>query len=145
MISVKDIRFKSGLSQFDFAKKYSIPVRSLENWESGHRKPPDYLVKMLDRLVNIDFKEDKDIEREVMVKVLMEDGCTRREAENFLKTGTVIIDNENDFKEIYVDKPNAFREEWEDKITMEDVRAGKVTDYSYVELAGKGYYIAYCM
>lgn len=53
--TVRNIRAKSGLSQSKFAQKYNIPTQSVQNWEQGHSKPPEYVVDMLARLVDIDY------------------------------------------------------------------------------------------
>ena len=57
MRSIKEIRNYTGLSQANFAKKYGIPKRSIENWEAGSRNCPDYLTTLLDRVVKEDFKK----------------------------------------------------------------------------------------
>lgn len=57
MKTIKEIREYSGLSQKKFAGKYGIPVRSIENWESGARKCPEYLTSLLGRAVAEDFKK----------------------------------------------------------------------------------------
>lgn len=60
-MTVKEIRSRTGLSQAAFGKKYGIPKRTVENWETRgteSRRPPDYLVSMLDRLVSEDFPEE---------------------------------------------------------------------------------------
>ena len=49
------IRRRSGLSQAKFADKYGIPKRSIENWESGQRECPEYVLSLLDRVVSEDF------------------------------------------------------------------------------------------
>lgn len=53
----KEIRELSGLSRTDFSKKYNIPLRTLENWDSGTRVPPDYILELLERAVRIDFEK----------------------------------------------------------------------------------------
>lgn len=53
----KRIRDKTGLSQAKFAERYEIPKRTIENWESGVNEPPGYVIKMLERLVEIDTNE----------------------------------------------------------------------------------------
>jgi putative transcriptional regulator len=53
-MKINEIREKSGLSRAEFGRKYEIPVRTLEDWESGRREPADYVVTMLDRLVTVD-------------------------------------------------------------------------------------------
>ena len=54
------IRKMSGLSQDAFSKKYSIPKRSIENWEAAsdtaYREPPEYLLQLLERVVKEDYK-----------------------------------------------------------------------------------------
>lgn len=52
---VKSIRAYTGLSQQGFSKKYSIPKRTIENWESGKTIPPEYVVELLARVVEIDY------------------------------------------------------------------------------------------
>lgn len=55
-MEVKEMREMLGLSQAKFAKKYGIPKRSIENWESGNRVPPKYLLDLLERVVKEDAK-----------------------------------------------------------------------------------------
>ena len=58
-ITVRDIRAITGLSQAAFAERYGIPRRTLENWEAKGkemRKPPEYVVKLLERVVREDFE-----------------------------------------------------------------------------------------
>jgi len=44
---IKDARNRLGLSQAKFAEKFDIPIRTLEDWESGKSKPPIYVMKLL--------------------------------------------------------------------------------------------------
>lgn len=44
---IKDARNRLGLSQAKFAEKFDIPVRTLEDWESGKSSPPKYVLKLL--------------------------------------------------------------------------------------------------
>ena len=57
---IKSIRKKSGLSQAGFSEMYGIPKRTIEAWETMDRKPPDYLVELLNRAVTEDFKEGEE-------------------------------------------------------------------------------------
>lgn len=54
-MEVKELRMLSGLSQQAFSEKYGIPKRSIENWESGKRTPPEYVISLLARVVKEDF------------------------------------------------------------------------------------------
>lgn len=53
---IKAIRAKSGLSQAAFAEKYNIPKRTIEGWEAGERECPVYVVELLKRAVEEDFR-----------------------------------------------------------------------------------------
>ena len=53
--SVK-IRALLGLSQAEFAKKYGIPKRTIEDWDRGTRNPPKYVLDLLERVVEEDAK-----------------------------------------------------------------------------------------
>lgn len=52
---VKGIRERSGLSRQEFAKKYGIPIRTLEKWERHETEPAGYIISLLDRVVREDF------------------------------------------------------------------------------------------
>jgi len=59
----KEIRKKTGLSQTQFAKRYDIPVRTLQQWEQGISKPAPYVELMLNNLVSNDEKPKSYIEK----------------------------------------------------------------------------------
>ena len=44
---IRSIRESTGLSRIAFCKKYDIPLRTMEEWESGRRTPPEYIPRML--------------------------------------------------------------------------------------------------
>lgn len=46
-LNMKHIRKVTQLSQKNFAEKYGIPQRSIEQWEEEKRNPPKYLYKLL--------------------------------------------------------------------------------------------------
>ena len=56
-MEIKELRMLSGLSQQAFSDKYKIPKRSIENWESGKRTPPEYVISLLERVVREDIKK----------------------------------------------------------------------------------------
>ena len=53
---MKEIRTLTGLSQVKFGKKYGIPRRSIENWESGTTECPGYWLNLLERVVREDYE-----------------------------------------------------------------------------------------
>ena len=63
-MTIKQIRAISGLSQMKFGQKYGIPRRTIESWECdkdnpNYRQCPDYVRKLLERVVKEDFGYDE--------------------------------------------------------------------------------------
>lgn len=57
-MTIREIREKTGLSQARFGERYGIPTRTIENWETGARVPPQYVVELLRRVVEeLDYPE----------------------------------------------------------------------------------------
>lgn len=44
---IKEERLKLGLTQQQLADLTGIPFRTIQNWEGGQRKCPDYVEKLL--------------------------------------------------------------------------------------------------
>ena len=51
LITIKEIRNSTGLTQRDFSKKFDIPLSTLRKWEQGETKPAPYIIKMLSQLL----------------------------------------------------------------------------------------------
>lgn len=56
-MEIKEIREMTGLNQTQFARKFDIPLRTYQNWEGGRRNPPEYVITMLRKLVEIEYKK----------------------------------------------------------------------------------------
>ena len=50
-MTIAEMRERLKISRAEFSRKYNIPVRTLENWESGKSKCPDYVRQLLERAV----------------------------------------------------------------------------------------------
>ncbi len=46
-MTIKDYRTQAGLTQLEMSKRFEIPKRTIENWETGKRKPPQYVEKLI--------------------------------------------------------------------------------------------------
>lgn len=47
-MEIKEMRVKTGMTQIAFAKYFNIPHRSVQSWELGERKCPDYLKELIE-------------------------------------------------------------------------------------------------
>ena len=64
----EEIRKILGISRAAFSRKYNIPIRTLEDWDAGKKNPPDYVLDMLERIVNED-KEGEDMNELTMDRI----------------------------------------------------------------------------
>ena len=85
--------------------------------------------------------------REMEIKILMEDRCTKSEAEKHLKNGTVVFD---DFEENLDSYIKEFSDEdiigFDEKKYRKKVKKKKpLSDWGVVEKDGKTYYIMYVL
>ena len=46
-MTFKELRQCSGMNQTQFAKYFEIPLRTVQNWEGGINKCPEYLLKLM--------------------------------------------------------------------------------------------------
>lgn len=51
-MTIQELRKETGLSQSQFAKKFDIPVGTLQHWEQGIRKPPEYVLSLVERVID---------------------------------------------------------------------------------------------
>lgn len=53
-MTIKDLCERYCLSQTALAKRFGIPLRTVQDWHAGRRTPPDYVVAMMDELLYLD-------------------------------------------------------------------------------------------
>lgn len=55
MSTIKEARINAKLTQAQMSEKMGIPQRTIEDWERGNRKPPEYVKRLviaeLDRIL----------------------------------------------------------------------------------------------
>lgn len=47
-MNVKDLRKLAGMTQKQFSEFFNIPMRTLQGWELGERKCPEYLLNLIE-------------------------------------------------------------------------------------------------
>ena len=57
-MEVSEMRELIGDSRAAFSRRYGIPVRTVENWERGGNKCPEYVKQLLERAVKEDMKNN---------------------------------------------------------------------------------------
>ena len=65
---IRKIREQTGLSRKDFSMRIGIPLRTIEDWEAGRRRPPEYIPRLIEYQLKYEElivkmkKEEQDIE-----------------------------------------------------------------------------------
>ena len=52
-MTILELRQKTGLSQSQFAKRVHLNVRTVQTWEQGTRKTPDYVIWLIARVIEL--------------------------------------------------------------------------------------------
>lgn len=50
-MSIREMRGRTGLTQKAFSELFGIPVSTLRKWEQGEASPPEYVVRLLARIL----------------------------------------------------------------------------------------------
>lgn len=52
-MTIKELRESTGMNRATFAREFGIPYRTLEDWEAGRRKAPEYVYTMIERIIEL--------------------------------------------------------------------------------------------
>ena len=53
-MTILELRKKTGLSQSQFAKRFHLNVRTVQTWEQGTRKTPDYVIWLIAKVIELE-------------------------------------------------------------------------------------------
>lgn len=60
MKTIKELCEQYNIGQTALARRFGIPLRTVQNWHEGKRVPPDYVVRMMDELLQIQNEKDRE-------------------------------------------------------------------------------------
>jgi len=49
-----ELRNSAGMSRRDFCRYFEIPYRTLQDWELGNRRMPDYLLRLMEYKIRME-------------------------------------------------------------------------------------------
>lgn len=52
-MNIKEIRESTGMNKKEFAEYFGIPYRTLQDWELGNRKAPEYVYSMIAKIIEL--------------------------------------------------------------------------------------------
>ena len=65
---IRRLREQTGMTRKDFSIHIGIPLRTIEDWEAGRRRPPEYIPRLIDyrlkyeELIGKIKKEEQDVD-----------------------------------------------------------------------------------
>lgn len=66
---IRRLREQTGMTRKDFSMHIGIPLRTIEDWEAGRRRPPEYIPRLIEyqlkyeKLIGKKQKEAQDAEK----------------------------------------------------------------------------------
>lgn len=65
-LELRDMRESLSLNRRKFAESFGIPLRTMEDWEAGRRKMPDYLLRLMGYKLRMEehWRENLSIKKE---------------------------------------------------------------------------------
>lgn len=67
-MGIAKLRKRTHMSQRQFADAFSIPVRTLQQWEQGKSSPAPYVVEMIEKLLDKDIASEKNLESSASIE-----------------------------------------------------------------------------
>lgn len=55
-LTLKQLRIPMRISQKEFAEKFGVPYKTYQQWESGRRNPPQYVVGMMFTILQMELQ-----------------------------------------------------------------------------------------
>lgn len=52
--TLKELRKQTGMNRVDFARFFDIPYRTVQDWELGNRKIPEYLLRLMEYKIRME-------------------------------------------------------------------------------------------
>ena len=56
-MSLRQLRERTGMNRRQFAEYFGVPYRTMQEWELGGRRVPDYLLRLMEYKVRIEKLE----------------------------------------------------------------------------------------
>ena len=62
--SLVELRESTGMTRKEFCEYFEIPYRTVQDWELGNRKMPDYLLRLMEYKIRMEqgIKDGKELE-----------------------------------------------------------------------------------
>lgn len=126
-MNFKELRQQSGMTQQKFADYFSIPKRTIENWEAGVNKCPEYLLDLMKYKLEQEGKKDikstdttnKEKKNKTVYVVLWGEDCEGAQIEG-------VFTKKEDAIKLIKEKYPSWQEVIEDEWRKTYIRNGKI-------------------
>lgn len=55
-MTIKEMCSLYGIGQTELSRRFGIPLRTVQDWFAGKRNPPDYVINILARIMELEKK-----------------------------------------------------------------------------------------
>lgn len=56
-MTIKELCIEYGMKQTELARRFGIPIRTVQDWYSGKRVPPEYVINMMIEILKYDTEK----------------------------------------------------------------------------------------
>ena len=56
-MTIKELCIEYGMKQTELARRFGIPIRTVQDWFSGKRVPPEYVINMMIEILKYDTEK----------------------------------------------------------------------------------------
>lgn len=118
-MSIRELRHYTGLSQNKFAAMFGIPAATIKDWEYGRRKPPQYVINMIQEILEY---------RGIIINSNYIDECEKRQ-KSVERALAIVLSATNGPDKTFM---NALNDYIEGKITLAEIEHN-VDSLAYLE------------
>lgn len=72
VLTIKEVCEKYQINQSALARRFGVPLRTVQGWYLGERRPPEYVVRMIVELLQVDAADAIKAQREARQKMIRE-------------------------------------------------------------------------
>ena len=119
-MSIRELRSYTGLSQNKFAAMFGIPAATIKDWEYGRRKPPQYVINMIQEILEY---------RGIIINSNYIDECEKRQ-KSVERALAIVLSATNGPDKTFM---NALNDYIEGKVTLVEIEHN-VDSLAYLEV-----------
>lgn len=129
-MKIKQLRQLTGLTQKKFSERFKIPLRTVQNWESGTNTPPDYIPRLIEMQMILENEIDQLRNGQLIFGAEKEQDPQQQQPQKKEKDTETVQESKND-KEMLRQMKHSLEEIDIEELYCENCIHGKECKYDY--------------